>query len=194
MSRSLVTILLLFLAATAFADPPAITDATARLELARTLRDDGQLAQAADEYRKLLPADQKQTGAAIELAEILVWQKQLDDATRQLAAIPDDQLGTDGHRTLGELAVQQSAFAKAAEHFAKAVALRPDDDRTRFAYAEALTWLKKYDDALEQFAILLEHKPNDVQLRRHYAQVLGWAGKRQAAIEQWRKSLSEPGQ
>lgn len=194
MFRSLLSVLVLTLAITAFAEPPVIDNATARLELARTLRDDGQLAEAATEYRRLLAADPKQTGAALELAEILIWQKQLDEAARLLAAIPDDQLGADGHRAVAELAVQQNDFAKAAEHFAKAVALKPDDDRTRFAYAQALTWLKKYDAALEQFAILLEHRPDDVQLRRHYAQVLGWAGKRQAAIEQWRKSLSAPGQ
>lgn len=180
----------LLLAGHALAAPSAIDDVTARRELARVLRDDGQIANAIAEYRKLLATDPQDTATTIELAEVLLWNKEPAESARLLATVPPAKLGATGQRVLGAIALDQGKFAAAEDHFAKALALAPEDDHTRFDYAQVLTWQKKFPAALAEYQRLLERHPNDIQLRRNYAQVLGWAGQRDAAIEQWRLTLT----
>jgi cytochrome c-type biogenesis protein CcmH/NrfG len=67
--------------------------------------------------------------------------------------------------TQGEKAYQQHNYKLAAQKFAQAVKLDPDDMRTRFRYGQVLFSVNKYSDSLEQFQKILLKSPNNINAR-----------------------------
>lgn len=173
------------------AQDQSIDDATARLEMARVLRDGGKLAEAINEYQKVLETDPDNTEAANDLAQALVWSEKADEAAKVLANIPADKLTKTGLDAAIDLDIREGKGEEAEKKLRALLKETPEDDRTLLRLAEVLSWSKQYNESLEIFTGLVERYPDDVQLRRKYAQVLGWAGKPEAAAEQWKTSLKE---
>lgn len=51
------------------------------------------------------------------------------------------------------------------------------DWRARWELAQALSYLKRYDESLAEFRKVLAERPGDVAVRQDYGQVLLWAGR-----------------
>ena len=65
----------------------------------------------------------------------------------------------------GEQAFHQHNYRLAAEKFAQAVKIDPDDLRTRFRYGQVLFSVNKYSDSLKQFQKILQKSPNNINAR-----------------------------
>lgn len=172
------------------AAPAEIDDTTARLEMARVLRDSGQHPAAIAAYQELLQKHPHHRSAACELAEVFIWSKQPEQAAQLLADIPEEEWTPSGWAAAAALDTERGQLAQAEKRWRRLLELQPSDT-VRVNLALVLSWQKKYEEALPLLAELVEKNPRDVQLRRNYAQILGWAGKPEAASEQWRLSLEE---
>jgi thioredoxin-like negative regulator of GroEL len=166
-----------------------IDDSTARLEMARVLRDGGKLAEAEAAYRQVLESKPKDVAAAQELVEVLVWAKKNSEAEAILVAIPEEEWTPTGLSAAADLDIQAGRFEIAEARLRKLQNQAPSD-ASALRLASVLSWRKAYPESLELFQALVEKNPSDVQLRRKYAQVLGWAGQQEQAAEQWKLSLS----
>jgi predicted Zn-dependent protease len=166
-----------------------IDEATARQEMARVLRDSGNHTEAIKAYQVLLHNAPQNPAAVSELAEVLVWTEQHEEAAKLLATIPEEQWTPSGLSAAADIDTHQGRFADAEKRLRSLLQENPNSDPLQVRLASVLSWQEKFNESVEIFAGLVEKNPKDVQLRRRYAQVLGWAGKPEAASEQWRISL-----
>jgi thioredoxin-like negative regulator of GroEL len=165
------------------------SDAGTRLELARALRNGGRMEEAEAEFRKVLASDPGSVEARLDLAQLLVWKKGLEEARGLLAGIGEAEGGARLRAIRADMAVAEGSLEEAAALLEKVVEENPEDDRSRFQWAQVLSWLKRYEASLKEYEILVERRPGDLQLRRHFAQVLGWAGQHERSAEEFRKTL-----
>jgi len=171
------------------ADAPAISEQTARLQIARLLGQDARVQEAVAEYRKLLAEEPDLYEARLELAGLLSTMGETEEARAMLEAIPKEKLDRGGWETLASIHESQSQFAEAQKIYEDLLSRDPGNQRLRFRLALVLSWQKKYDESLKYLRELARERPEDLQLWRHYAQILGWAGHHGEAIEAWRRTL-----
>lgn len=168
-----------------------VTDAEARLELARTLSYLKRYDEALREYRKLLAARPDDGAVRAEYGQVLFWSGDAKAAYAEISRVPPGQLSAEARLALADLAVAEGRFDQAAALFAERVKTVPDDLVAQFKLAEVLSWLKRYDESLALYRGLLDARPADVQLRRRYAMVLMWAGQLDAAAAELRRTLPD---
>ena len=169
----------------------AISDAEARLELARVLSYSKNYDEALAEYRKVLAARPGDTALRAEYGQVLGWAGRRQEAVAALSALPAEALPPAAAVLLADLRLGEEKFAEATELYRRALAAEPDDLPTRFKLARVLSFQKRHDEALAEFDRILSAAPDDVQVRRHRAQVLGWAGRHAEAAAEWRRTLPD---
>jgi predicted Zn-dependent protease len=170
---------------------PAISEQSARLQIARMLMADERAAEAVREYRRLLQEDPGLHAARLELAGLLATMGENEEAARLLESVPKERLDRGGWETLASIYESQSQFSEAEKIYRDLLAREPDSAKTRFRLSMVLAWQKKYDDSLVYLGQLASERPDDIQLWRHYAQILGWAGRHSESIEAWKKSIAD---
>jgi tetratricopeptide (TPR) repeat protein len=170
-------------------DAPAISEQSARWELARVLRQDERIREAEKEYRRLLEANPDLLRAREELAALLAALGQDEEALKLLESVPAAERSSEGWKALASILETKGNFAESSKIYRELLLQDPSDEALRFRLAQTLSWQKDYPGSIREFEILVRARPDDLQLLRHYARVLGWAGKNREAIEMWRKTL-----
>jgi YaiO family outer membrane protein len=86
-------------------------------------------------------------------------------------------------------AMRARRFADAIEAWRTHLALRPDDDEARTAYARALAFQGRRGQAMEELRAVLRRHPRDADVRALLARVLAWDGARLAALSEAERAL-----
>jgi len=168
-----------------------ISDAAARLELAKVLTYDKKYAEAMDVYRQILATDPDNLEAKIGLSEVLYWSGNSEAAAATLKGVPEDKLDDKGKLMLADLFVAKKDYQPAIRIFSTYLDRKPDDWAVRLKLADVQSWTKQYPEAIASYEAILKARPHDRQVRRKYGMVLSWAGQNEKAAEQLRQSLNE---
>ena len=106
------------------------------------------------------------------------------------AAIAADPTSAEGHRRLGDMLYARNDYPEAAEHYARAVALRPDYMQARYNLASSLVPLQKYDEAIVQLRWVVGHYANLPSAHYLLARTLKTTGSAGEAAEQYRRAIA----
>lgn len=168
-----------------------IPDWQARWELARLLSYTERYAESEIQYRKVLKERPDQLEAKIELARVLFWKGDTDEAEKVFSSIPTKDLTPEARLEMAEIYLARNQYVAAADIYLDHLVKNPGDHRTRFKLAQVLSWKGDYDASLNQYQIILDELPSDVQVRRRYAQVLVWAERFDEAIIELERTLED---
>lgn len=109
-------------------------------------------------------------------------------------AIAADPASEEGHRRLADLLYNKANYAEAAEHYARAVELRPDYMQARYNLASALRELRRYDEAIVHLRWIVEHQAGLPEAHYLLARTLKDTGDDDGAVEQYRRAIAlQPG-
>lgn len=136
-------------------------------------------ADAGERYREGRAAlQQGDTGAA-------------ETALRQALAIDAEYV--DALHMLGILAAQRGCPLEAEPLFSRAAALRPDDPHIHNSRGNALSTLRRHDEACRAFARAIELDPDYIDCRANLGQALLEAGRPEEALAQFDAVLARRG-
>lgn len=166
-----------------------ISDAKARLELARALSYLKKYDDALEVYEKILQDEPDSGFIRVEIAKILFYQGKTDASFAEIEKVPENQLDGDAWIFIADLYRKKKNYQTAEKIYEKELARHPENSKVRFKLAEMLAWEKRYEDSIAHFKIILNEFPGDTQVRRHYAQVLTWMGADEEAVAEWKKTL-----
>lgn len=170
--------------------PEEIPAWQARWELARLLAYSKKYGEALEEYRKVLKEKPDLVEARGEMAKVLYWAGQQDEALKMMEQLPGGQVSPEMLLIKADLLAAAKRYPEAEELYKAYLHNNPADLAARFKLAQILSWMKKYLPALTEYETILKARPDDFQVRRHYALVLSWAGRHQEAAEELKKSLA----
>ncbi len=105
-------------------------------------------------------------------------------------AIAADPASEEGHRRLADMLYNKADYAGAAEHYAKAVALRPDYMQARYNLAMSLLAQRKFDEAVAHLRWLAEHQAGLPNVHYQLARILKDTGDVDGAAEQYRQAIA----
>lgn len=163
----------------------------AHWEIARVLSYQKKYDESLAEYKKVIEAQPDLVQAKVEMAQIYYYSGKNDDALSILKTIPEEKWNNAALSLAANIYTGQGDFAKAGPLFRLYLEQQPEDHKTRFKYAEMLSWQKDYPASLRQYEKLLNSRPDDRQLRRKYAMVLIWNDQLDDGIAELRRSLSD---
>ena len=160
---------------------------------AAELRDAGDLAGAAEALRKAIDLDPANDPAHLDLAELLIELKCVDEAETALAAVQpnidlDERLAT----LRAALAFARSAgSANEAELKAK-LAKNPADNETRFALAGLYAGSKRYREVLDELLEIVRRDRNwkDGEARKQILAIFNLAEKQPELVSEYRRKLA----
>ncbi len=105
------------------------------------------------------------------------------------AAIAADATSEEGHRRLADMLYQKRNYAEAAEHYAAAVALRPDYTEARYNLAMALLAQGRHDEAIMHLRWVVEHDPSVPDAHFLLGRALRETGDVEGAVRQYHKAI-----
>ncbi len=105
-------------------------------------------------------------------------------------AIAADPASEEAHRRLADMLYGQRDYAAAAEHYATAVALRPDYMQARYNLASSLLALKRPDEAIVHLRWIVDHQAGVPEVHYLLARTLKETGDEGGAIEQYRQAIA----
>lgn len=105
-------------------------------------------------------------------------------------AIAADPVSEEAHRRLADMLYGRADYAGAADHYAKAVELRPDYMQARYNLASALLALHRYDEAIAHLRWTVEHHEGLPNAHYLLARTLKATGDVDGAVEQYRRAIA----
>jgi tetratricopeptide (TPR) repeat protein len=166
------------------AHPPEDDDAWGLMLLGQVLRVQNHFAEAADAYREATRRSPKIPFALDNLAQVLYFAGQLDEAARMIPAAPPNPHWTAPElRTRAWTLVIQNRFDEAYAFASAALAVSPDDVSARDALVEALTQLHRPAEALGQVEKTMSPITKTGPLDSHYVELLIATGRPREALE-----------
>jgi putative thioredoxin len=161
---------------------------------AKDLRGSGDLPAAVEALRKALELDPANDAARLDLAELLIEQKQLDEAQTLLAAVEphidhDERLAT---------LKQGVAFARSGqsgpgeEVLARRISSSPDDLEARLQLANLHAGRKRYRQAMDELLEILRRKKDfrEGEARRQMLAIFNLASSDPDLVSEYRRKLS----
>jgi tetratricopeptide (TPR) repeat protein len=121
----------------------------------------GRAADAEAQFRKALTLNPTDMDAVASLVQSLANQNRLDEAAREIAALPPEAQGGEVYATLGNAYLTQHRYAEAAGAFRQAVAADPEAASYRHSLGRALMQGGDYAGALAAYQRLLASDPTD---------------------------------
>jgi len=168
-----------------------IPDWQARLELARLLSYTKRYEASVLQYRKLLNQKPDLAKARLELARVLYWKGDLDEAEKVFSSVPEQQLSDVAKLEMADIYVARKEYEPAIEIYTDHLSSEPSDHSVRLKLAQVLSWTGDYEASAKEFRTILKERPDDIQVRRKYAQVLIWSEKFDQAITELEKTLAD---
>jgi arylsulfatase A-like enzyme/predicted Zn-dependent protease len=103
--------------------------------------------------------------------------------------IASDPKVVDAWYMMGNLYFKKHDWAQAAEHYRRALAMRPDHDYAMIGLADTLVATGRIDDAVVGYRRFLEKDPGNAQISYRLAQVMLDDGRTDDAAAQFRRTL-----
>ncbi|EKD82537.1 MAG: hypothetical protein ACD_39C01224G0001, partial [uncultured bacterium] len=159
---------------------------------ARSYIGKGEIARAAQEYRKLLEQSPEHIQGRAELAKVLFWQGQRAEAIRLFSQLEFEKITAEERRAFIELLIAEGNFSRAISLATAHLQIQSDDDATRLKLAEMLIWTQHYAEGMAHLEQLQRQNfmPGKISLRK--GQALFWSGKPALALPELAK-VTEPG-
>ena len=171
--------------------------AKARLALGRVRLWEGRFELAEEQYRQVLERDASSAPARLGIARSLAARGQTAAAAAELGAAleRDPQPGEAAmiHQDLAALAAAGGDRQGALTRLDRALDLDPQLDDARFARANLLGMLARYEEAAADYARLLDRHPANVDARLGRATALAMAGDLAGAARQLDEGLQSTG-
>jgi tetratricopeptide (TPR) repeat protein len=121
----------------------------------------GRAAEAEAQFRKALTIDPTDSDAVASLVQSLANQNRLNEAAREIAALPPEAQGGQVYATLGNAYLSQHRYRDAASAFRQAVDADPDTPSYRHSLGRALMQGGDYTAAMAAYQQLLSSDPTD---------------------------------
>lgn len=166
-----------------------ITDWDTRLEYARVLSNLKRYDESLLQYHKLLDEKPNAVVVRIEIARVLYYQGNNEEALELLENISSRDLDDKSLVLMGDIYLVLKDYQQAELIYQDQLRKFPQDDLTKFKLADLLSWQKRYEESVRLYRQLLVKKPDDVQLRRKYVMVLIWMGEDYEAALELEKTL-----
>ena len=161
---------------------------------ARELREAGDTAAAAIALRKAIELDAANDAARLDLADVLVERKQLDEAAALLDAVrPDANLEARAASLRAVLGFARAAEAGAGDADLKArLVANPADHEARLALAGLHAGAKRYRDALDDLLEIVRADKNWKQgeARKQILAIFNLAGPQADLVSEYRRKLA----
>lgn len=162
-----------------------------RLEHARMESYLKQYDKAESEYQQLLKERPDSIDVKIELATLLYYKKQYDNALDLLDTIPPDKRTPQILLLRAHLYFSEKNLPEAEFLYREYLQSFPLNKEILIRLAEVLTRQKKYEEAVHLYQYILADDPGNTKIRRYYAQTLIWMGKYAKGVEELKKTLPE---
>jgi putative thioredoxin len=163
---------------------------------AAELREAGNLAGAVEALRKAIDLDPANDPARLDLAELLIELKRVDEAEAVVAAVQpnidfDDRIATLRAALAFALSAGSAGSASEAELKAK-LATNSADHETRFALAGLYAGTKRYREALDELLEIVHRDRNwkDGQARKQILAIFNLAEKQPELVSEYRRKLA----
>jgi putative thioredoxin len=154
----------------------------------------GQTDQGIAALQKAVALDETNGHARLDLAEILIETRKLEDAARQLEAVTSDIDWDDRVATLqAALAFARSAVSGGGEAKLKAaLAANPVDHDARFALASVHAGERRYREALDELLEIVRQQKNwkDGEARKQIIAIFNLAEKDSDLVSEYRRKLA----
>jgi len=160
---------------------------------AAELREAGDLAGAVEVLRKSIDLDPANDPARLDLAELLIELKRVDEAEAALAAVQpnidlDERLAT----LRAALAFARSAGSASEAELKPKLAANPADHQTRYALASLYAGSKRYREALDELLEIVRRDRNwkDGAARKQILAIFNLAEKQPELVSEYRRKLA----
>ena len=177
----------------AFVDSLIPTPSEIERARAAELREAGDLTGAVEALRKAIDLDPANDHARLDLAELLLELKRVDEAEAVLAAVQpnidlDERLAT----LRAALAFARSAGSASEAELKAKLAANPADHEARFALAGLYAGLKRYREALSELLEIVRRDRNwkDGAARKQILAIFNLAEKQPELVSEYRKELA----
>lgn len=148
-----------------------------RLELARTLYENGLYFRAREVAREVLEIEPRQ-GEAIRMIRSATERMERTRAERMRVlrqVLLEEPRNMNAQLEYARLLKEEEEVEEAIRRFRIYLRANPNDWEARRDYAEMLSWYGRYlDQGVYEFRQLAEFYPENAELRKQYAQVLVW--------------------
>lgn len=131
----------------------------------------GKSALAEQQFRAALAVDPTNVDAVASLVQSLSSQNRLDEASKEIDALPEVARGAQVYASLGDAYVSHHRYADAAAAYRHAVAADPQDPEFKKSMASALMDSRNYPDALTAYEQLRQQLPDDGQVALRLGQL-----------------------
>ncbi|MEK6210115.1 MAG: thioredoxin [Pseudomonadota bacterium] len=174
----------------------ALIPTPSEIERARAaeLREAGDLAGAVEALRKAIDLDPANDPARLDLAELLIELKRVDEAEAALAAVkPNIDLDNRLATLRAALAFARAAGSGASEAELKAkLAANPADHEARFALASLYAGSKLYREALDELLEIVRRDRNwkDGEARKQILAIFNLAENQPELVSDYRRKLA----
>ena len=160
---------------------------------AAELREAGNLAGAVEALRNAIDLDSANDPARLDLAELLIELKRVDETEAVLAAVQsnidlDERLATQR----AALAFARSAGSASEAELKAKRAANPADHETRFSLASLYAGSKRYREALNELLEIVRRDRNwkDGQARKQILAIFNLAEKQPELVSEYRRKLA----
>jgi tetratricopeptide (TPR) repeat protein len=175
-------------------------DAVLRVRYGEALTAAGKTQQAIDQFNAALKINPKHTGALIDLGQVALAGKHLDEAAAYFQKVVDltgsgDYSGVNDRREvalyqLGRIETHKKDYAKAIGFFKEALRIRGDASDTYYYLAIALDNAGQLDDAIKQLLTATAFDPSFAQAQYYLGELYLRKGDKASASEHYRKAVS----
>ncbi len=157
------------------------------------LREAGDLAGAIEALRKAIELDAGDAPARLDLADLLIESKRLDEAEAALAAMRPHIDWDERVATLNSaIAFARSAGSGSEPELKAKVAANPGDHEGRFALASVYAGSKRYREALDELLEIVrrDKKWKDGEARRQILAIFNLAENQPELVSEYRRKLA----
>lgn len=170
------------------ADPDLVLG---RFKLGEVLRVQGQLGEAAEQYRHTLRLDRNHAEAHNALGLILKERQLTEPAMEHFRrALSSDLLSHDAHANLGMIFLQQGKVAEAARAFHRSLQIKPDNAEAYRSLGVAQAELGRQQEAIDALQQAIRLKPDDSKAFYNLGVAQAELGRQNQAVESFKRATS----
>lgn len=165
-------------------------DATVHFQMGVCAQGEGELAEAAEHYRKAIKIEGSYGAAYNNLGHVLELQDQPQEAmdcyARAVMINGDDDKAL---FNMGKGLLKRGQYESAVEHFERVIKLRPLDAEAHVALASALVRIERSNEAVEELEEAAELKPRDPDIHNKLGSLYAAGGRYAHARESYARAL-----
>ncbi len=148
-------------------------------------------AKAAQHYRAAYNANPNNIDVLHDLAQVLGWQRQFDEAIPLYRRLLEKTDRADYVLEFARVLVWAGKDKDAIEHYQSYVNRNPSDFRARNEFGRLLGRQRDFSGAMAQFNYVLRFQPDNAEARLGLAQTMSWSGQYQTSLSEAERILAE---